>query len=217
MEKKPKRRTRERILEASLALFNELGEPNVTTSAIADELDISAGNLYYHFHSKDEIVGALFEQFERDMAAKLAAPTQRAVHVDDIWRFLRLLFEIVRQYRFIYRDLSDLVTRYRIVETHFKRIIGYQVKAAAAICEGLVARGEMRASKEEIDTLAVNVIVVVTYWPAFDYVCDPRRRDAGNDFDRGVFQVMALASPFLLGEARERLRQLSRDYVTGGA
>jgi len=215
MEHKPKRRTRERILETSLALFNEFGEPNVTTAAIADELGISPGNLYYHFHSKDEILSALFEIFERDMAGQLAVPTEHTVHVEDIWLFLHLLFEIVRKYRFIYRDLSELVTKNRVVETHFKKILGYQVKTAAAICEGLVARGDMRASKSEIQALAVNVIVVTTYWPSFDYVCDPRRQDAGNDFSRGAFQVMSLAAPYLQGEARKLLHKLSSQYIGG--
>ncbi len=97
MDAKPKRRTRERILEAALALFNEYGVPGVATATIAETMNISPGNLYYHFRSKEKIVEALFAQFKQEIEATLAPPRRRSPHAEDIWLFLHLLFEVDRE------------------------------------------------------------------------------------------------------------------------
>src|SRR3989338_176512 len=175
-ERKPKRRRRERILETSLALFNEFGEPNVTTQLISDEMGISPGNLYYHFHSKDEIIESLFADFERGIEEALTAPTRRPPNVEDIWLFLHLIFEGIWKFRFLYRDINELLSRNRILETHFKRIVAHKVRTAATICRGLVATGDMRATSAEIQALAINMTVVATYWLSFEFVSDPRKK-----------------------------------------
>lgn len=213
MEKKPKRRTRERILETALQLFNDFGEPNVTTTVIADELNISPGNLYYHFHNKDEIVEAIFADFEREIEETLAAPTRRQAEVDDIWLFLHLLFELIWKFRFFYRDLNDLLTRNRTLEIHFKRILAHKVRTATTLCEGLVSAGTMRATPGELRALASNMTVLATYWLSFEYACDPRGSVESGRIGRGVYQVMAMVSPFLLGEARTLLEKLSGEYL----
>ena len=104
MAKKPPRCTRERILELSLRLYNEFGEPNVTTTVIADEMDISPGNLYYHFRNKDDITNSIFEDFEREIDALLDLPKNRELNIEDAWLFLHLLFELIWRYRCFYRD-----------------------------------------------------------------------------------------------------------------
>jgi AcrR family transcriptional regulator len=213
MEKKPKRRTRERILETSLRLFNEFGEPNVTTTLIADELNMSPGNLYYHFHSKDEIVNALFSDFERDIEEILAAPSRRAASVEDIWLFLHLLFESIWRFRFLYRDLSDLLTRNRLLEVHLGRILEHKVRTATLLCAGLVESQEMKASAAEIHALANNMAALATCWLSFEYARNPRRRMEDEALSRGVYQVMSMISPFLVGDARLLLEKLSAEYI----
>jgi AcrR family transcriptional regulator len=213
MERKPKRRTRERILETSLRLFNDFGEPNVTTTVIADELDISPGNLYYHFRSKDEIVNTIFGAFEREIDGVLAAPSARAANVEDIWLFLHVLFEAIWKYRFLYRDLNDLLSRNRLLEVHFKRLLEQKVKTATALCEGLAAGGELHARRPEIAALATNMVVVATYWLSYEYVRNPRNLQEGEMIARGAYQVMALVAPFLADRSRALFERLAEAYL----
>jgi AcrR family transcriptional regulator len=213
MDRKPKRRTRERIVETSLRLFNEFGEPNVTTTVIADEMNISPGNLYYHFRNKDEITNTIFADFERELDLLFGTPLKRTPNVEDIWFFLHLLFETIWKYRFIYRDLNDLLSRNRTVEIHFKNLLGRKVKAAKALCRGLVEAGEMKALPVELDSLATNMVVVATYWLSFEYVRNPRNPQEGDLLARGVFQVMALAAPFLTGDSRMLFEKLAAEYL----
>jgi AcrR family transcriptional regulator len=214
MQPKPKRRTRERILETSLQLFNVFGEPNVTTQLIADELGISPGNLYYHFHSKDEIIETLFRDFERGIEATLAAPDQRLADVEDIWLFLHLVFEGIWAHRFLYRDINELLSRNRLLETHFQRIVAHKVKTATRICEGLVSTGEMRASSAELHSLALNMTLVATYWLSFEFVREPRKTIDGDALARGAFQVMSLAAPYLQGRSRQLFERLAQEYIS---
>jgi len=214
VERKPKRRTRSRILETSLRLFNEFGEPNVTTTVISDEMNISPGNLYYHFRSKDEIVNTLFGEFEREIEDVLAAPAARAANVEDIWLFLHVLFEAIWRYRFLYRDLNDLLSRNRLLEVHFKRLLERKIETVTALCNALVTAGEMRAGRGEVAALAINMAVVATYWLSYEYVRDPRNPQPGATVARGAYQVMALVAPFLIGSSRALFERLAESYVT---
>src|ERR1700677_2465058 len=135
MEAKPPRRTRERILELSLKLFNEIGEPNVTTTTIAEEMEISPGNLYYHFRNKDDIVNSIFVQFEGEIERMLAVPVDRGPNIEDVWLYLHLMFELVWRYRFFYRDLNDLLSRNRKLELQFKQILAHKIMIAQRLCE----------------------------------------------------------------------------------
>jgi hypothetical protein len=46
--------------------------------------------------------------------------TDNVANVEDAWLFFHMLFELIWQYRFLYRDLNDLLSKNRRLETHFQ-------------------------------------------------------------------------------------------------
>jgi AcrR family transcriptional regulator len=213
MPLKPPRRTRERILQTALAMFNEFGEPSVATTAIAFEMGISPGNLYYHYHFKEAIVADLFAAFRHEIETTLAAPEQRLPNAEDCWLFLHLVFEAIWKYRFIYRDINDLVGRYHAIAVQFRRILAHKIRVAEQILTGLVKAGQMRAEAAEISTLAQNIVLVASYWMSFDNARHPKAAEDGHTLARGAFQVIALAAPYLEPRERELFDQLAKRYI----
>ena len=210
-------RTRSRILAESLSLFNARGEAHVTTGMIATALDMSPGNLYYHFRNKEEIVAQLFAAFEERVDVQPRAPVGGPEAVEDLWLYLHLMLEGIRDYRFLYRNLDDLVWRNRRLHERFNRIVDRKFDAMVALCDGLVRARAMRAQPAEIRALARNVLVVATYWLNFQSLRAPRAATASqaddNDLGQGAFQVMALVAPYLVGDARWHLDRLSQHYI----
>ena len=216
-QKKPPRRTRERILATSLALFNRLGEPHVTTADIADEMNISPGNLYYHFRNKDDIIGELYAAYEASVLPLLAVPDDRPPGVEDLWFMLHVVFERMREYRFLYRDLDEITSRNRRLASRFSDLIRRAERTVLELCRGLVASGQMRASEREIGALAANATLVSIYWMSWQRVIGVGRGAGGEgenmNLQHAAYHVLALVAPFLVDEGRALIERLGEDYL----
>lgn len=202
--------TRERILEAARELFNTYGESHTPTGRIADELDISPGNLHYHFRTKAGLVDALFGRFERRMLELLSASAEPAANIEDIWLFLHLVFENIVEYRFFYRDLADLCARHAGLERRFRGILKLSRQTARGLIDGLRRDGRIVISDPELDALTRNILLVATFWLAFDAVYETG--DQARP-DRAVWQVMSLVSPYLAPNERAHLDTLASAYI----
>lgn len=205
------RETRQRILDCSLAMFNTQGEPNVTTNHIADELEISPGNLYYHFRNKDDIIEQLFGGYEQRIDTALAAPSGRLPELEDIWLQLHLVFECIWDYRFLYRDLVDILSRNRRLRIRFARILKRADDSAHQVMRGLTQSGVMRASAAELDAAATNILVIATFW--LNYASVRGEKDEQVAIRAGIVQVMMLLAPFLRDAERLHLNTLTQAYV----
>ena len=219
--RKPPRRTAERIRETALLLFNRFGEPNVSTTMLSADLNISPGNLYYHYPSKDELINSLFDHYAQAMGELLAAGDE-VQDVEDAWFFLHTLFEVVWDYRFFYRDLGHLLSRNRHLELHFPAILMRKKGALRLVLDALQRLGRPHLppgtaeSERSNDALASSMVVLITWWLSYEYVLQPRSamepENAQDALLRGAFHVMSLLLPHLQGPARDHLTDLLQDY-----
>lgn len=207
----PASKTRDRIVQASLELFNLHGERSVTTNHIAAHIGISPGNLYYHFRNKQAIIAELFTAYEADVGAILQRPADRALTVEDKTAYLEALLAAMWRYRFLHRDLEhqlesdpELAARY---QAFARRTLG----SAQAIYRGFVEAGILRMSADQIEAIALNSWIIMTSWIRF--LGTVRGGHAGlseEQLRRGVYQVLALEGGYLAEEARGAVEALYR-------
>jgi len=191
-------KTKDRILQTSLLLFNEEGEPNVTTVDIANEMGISPGNLYYHFRGKEIIVEALYEQFDREMTDILSAPIQNKIGINDSWFYLYVVFEQIYQNRFFYYNLADVMQRYEKIQRRYKRLIKLKANTARALIQDLKRLEVIKnIGNGEVDTLVNQIVITTTYWFAYNAIGDRHNNKPEVLMHEGVFQVMSLLAPHL--------------------
>jgi AcrR family transcriptional regulator len=204
-------KTRDRILHTSLLLFNEEGEASTTTVDIANELDISPGNLYYHFKGKDVIIAELFGQFEQGLGEILSVPVDRPLSVEDNWFYLYVVFEEMYNYRFLYRNLSDLLARYPELKRRFRRILKLKQAAIHAVWTTLNRESAVNIGDDQVDALVDNMVLLLNYWLNYDHLLHDDRPPA-LIIHQGVYQLMSMLAPYLGAQDRDFYSQVRDVY-----
>lgn len=204
--------TRERILQTSLALFNALGLAAVSTHRIAAELEISPGNLHYHFKAKQLIVERLFRRFEERLEL-LNASVGEVRAIDDLWLALHLRFEAIDAYRFIYRDMGFLSSEYPALGQRAQALTARNLLAAQSLCEALAAAGVIEASQEQAQMLALQMVFTTTCWLSFERLVPGREALQQADPGLAAFYTLTLISPYVSRESRAYLDYLRAKYL----
>ncbi len=203
--------TRTRILVSSLLLFNDHGEPNTTTNEIADEVDISPGNLHYHFRRKADLVAALLAEFQADARRVLAPPDDEAASLDDFWVFLHVLLELKAAYSFLFRDTESLVGDYPKVAQAMRHFARGLAAAFELHLHALAANGVIRLTAEELPVVGRNLAVIALFSERLDMLVETEQ-SAEDSALRIAAAVLNVLKPYAEKNERLQLERLVSRY-----
>ncbi|HRL33856.1 MAG TPA: TetR/AcrR family transcriptional regulator [Neisseria sp.] len=213
MTKDTRPNTYSRIVEASLMLFNEEGERNISTNHIAAHLGISPGNLYYHFRNKDEIIVQLFKRYSEDLLQYL----RRVVlpkNVCDAIRYMAGIYDVMWRYRFLFSDVNALLARSAELLGEHNNFTHAKVSPLLVeLLTQLNKEGIIRADATAMNDLALNIWMITKYWFDFDGSLRGRAKLTEDSKVRGVQRTLSLLRPYLIenqvGEFDQTLAALS--------
>ena len=208
-------KTRDRILMKSLELFNEAGERSISTNHIAAALNISPGNLYYHFRSKEDIIYEIFLTYENSMVQALSVPDDRVITYTEKIGYFESIFNQLWEYRFLHRDLGHLLEESPRLRASYRQFARKVMAQAYLVYNALKRAGLIQATEQDVQAMIVNIWILTTSWASFvvssgffgeEVVLSQRL------LRRGIYQIICLEAPYLQNEALERLPDFLKQY-----
>jgi len=190
---------RDRIVDASLALFNEDGVRSVTTNHIAAHLSISPGNLYYHYRNKEEIIRQIFPRIADAVRAALTLPDEGPITAEDLGAYHITGARALWEYRFFFRERSELLARDALLARQYRRLHGWVIERFVTLFRHLLAQGHMDLGDfhDDIERVATNAVILWMSWLNFVTTARPRSNIERHDIVEGALQSFLTFAPFL--------------------
>ncbi|WP_337842903.1 TetR/AcrR family transcriptional regulator [Rheinheimera sp.] len=208
-----KLRTKDKILQASIELFNQQGERAVTTNHIAAHLGISPGNLYYHFRNKEDIVRNIFKEYAKLLESRVQPPKGQAEALDSLAQYLDVVFELVWRFHFFYANLPDILSRDAALQQDYLNVQKVVQSRVVSVLQALNQAQVVAIEEADIPDLAHTIKMVVSFWVSYLKTQCP-----GHQLDKqhaywGVLKVLLLVKPYATEQSLPRFERLQRHFT----
>jgi len=194
--------TKQKILDAALALFNTGNTQAATTNHIAKAMGISPGNLHYHYKNREAIILKLYEQMLTESTLLVQDLPKDIV---ELFEHQKVMSRILWKYRFFYRELLFLLSRDPVLKERYI-IDNVAHRERIRITFGnLVEHGDLNIPYDNVlDQLTDTIMLVLEFW-------NPMVETLGIAIDEHCFEeatthVRGAMRPYLTKQALDALR-----------
>ncbi|MFQ6372840.1 TetR/AcrR family transcriptional regulator [Shewanella sp. YIC-542] len=205
-------KTRDRIIQASLQLFNEHGERSTTTNHIAAHLGMSPGNLYYHFRNKEDIIRSIFALYEDHLESAFQPYTPQQLDVELLIRYFDAIFYTMWQFRFMYANLVDILGRDDALKQRYLTAQSRVQAHATELLTQLCRDGFLCVAPGKISQLADTIRLMVSFW--ISYQLTQSRNDGVTKaaLYEGILRVLMIFHGYATDSSENTFARLEQHY-----
>ena len=197
-------KTKRRILDVTRQLFNKRGLNKSSQHTIAEALDMSPGNLTYHYHKKEDLTNALFHEMVAELDVKFSEYEAGKDYLGSLVEFVEEILTIFHKYRFVYIDMYYIITRHPDLGKIFKSLLSTKKSQYNKLVKKLTKDGF--ASKEDYagqhELVFENISLVATQFFANYNRLKGKEKDKINLHKK---VLLTAAFPILTAKGRKKL------------
>lgn len=198
--------TKERITRKALSLFNQSGVYSITTNHIAQALQISPGNLYYHFKDKEDIIRSIYDQMIKFMDSVWINGKQE----DPVKAIVDILFATMKlqyKYRFFYREIGVLLEKDPILRTRYNNNRSTRLQKMLDFLLDSETMGVLKMPQgTENQQLLMETIWFIIEW-GIQYGLVLTRSSAKTLIINNIRMLILFINPYLSLASKEALEQ----------
>ncbi len=199
-------KTRDKIIQASIALFNEQGERNVTTNHIAAHLGISPGNLYYHFRNKEDIILSIYEEYARNLLLDTFPKVSSDVKpLDAIILYMDAVFQMLLKFRFFYSNLPVLLDKNPSLREKYVEVQHSIAERVSQLLISLRNANIINFQDEELPDMVSILRIINTFWVSFYQTQNIDNEINDSVFYQGVLKILVILRPYTTEAAMPEL------------
>jgi len=204
-------KTRDKIIQASIVLFNKQGERSVTTNHIAAHLAISPGNLYYHFRNKEDIILSIYEEYARSLLLETLPQVSTDVKpLDSLILYMDSVFQTTMKFRFFYSNLPVLLDKNPNLREKYVEVQQSISERVSQLLVSLRSANIINFADDELADIVSILRLINTFWVSFHQTQTIDNEVNDSVFYQGVLKILVILRPYTNDHALNDL-MLARD------
>lgn len=202
-------KTKDKILQVAVQMFNEQGVQSITSRHIAVEMGISHGNLDYHYNTKEALLLAIYKQMRNEMSDSYLSRKAYSTALEHFHHLLIQLEAFQLKYRFFNLDVLEISRSFPKISKLLTKTLDLRKQQMDELFQEFIKEGHLEEREDfEYGRLQHTIRIMITFWLSQQVVLHNFRYKENGEMTRHIWEIL---SPYLTESGRAELHKLTTE------